>query len=104
MNSFFIGALNVKLVQIGSILQTSLRTGLSIILILIGFSYLGPILAFVLSPLFVVIFYLFFLRRIFFKDKIEKESINWRELYKMVLNCLKNIKILDTYFFVHLLN
>jgi len=84
MNSFFLGALNVKLVQIGAILQTSVRTGLSIILILIGFSYLGPMIAFVLSPLFVVIFYLFFIRRIFFKDKIEKESINWKELSKMV--------------------
>ena len=84
MNSFYLGGLKVKVIQIGSILQTSLRTVISIILILCGLGYLGPILGFVLAPLFVVVFYLFFLKRTFYIDKNEKESINWSELTKMV--------------------
>ncbi len=84
INSFYLGALKVKIIQIGSILQTSLRTVLSVVLILIGYPFLGPMLGFVLAPLIVVIIYLFFLKKTFYKDKIEKESINWQELSKMI--------------------
>lgn len=84
MNSFYVGALNVKMVQIGTILQTSLRTILSIVFILLGYTFIGPMLGFVLAPLIVAIFYLIFLKKTFYKDKIEKEILNLHEFYKMI--------------------
>ncbi len=84
INSFFLGALNTKMVQIGTILQTSLRTVLTLTLILIGFTLVGPMIGFVLAPLIVVIIYLFLLKKLFFKGNIENESIDWKKLSEMV--------------------
>jgi len=84
MSSFYLGGLNVKMVQIGSILQTSLRTILSIAFVILGYTFIGPMLGFVLSPLIVAFIYLFFLKKTFYKDKREKEKINLQEFYKMI--------------------
>ena len=84
INSIFLGGLKVKLVRIGTILRTSLRASLSVLLIIIGYKLLGPMLGFVLSTLIVVIIYLFFLKNSFFKENIEKEPVNWNELLKML--------------------
>ncbi len=83
LNSFYLGAFKAKMVQMGSIVQTSLRAVLSIVFILMGFTYLGPMIGFVLSPLIVVIIYLVLLSRLFFKDKIEKEITDWTVMAKM---------------------
>jgi len=84
LNSFYLGALNVKMVQMGTILQTSLRTILSVVFVLIGYTFIGPMLGFVLSPLIVALIYLLFLKKSFYKDKREKETINLKEFYKMM--------------------
>ncbi len=84
LNSFYIGALHVKMVQMGTIILTSLRTFFSIFLVLLGFTYLGPMLGFIFSSLIVVFIYLICLRRFFFKDKIEREKIDWTTLSTMI--------------------
>ena len=84
INSIFLGGLKVKMVRIGTILRTSLRTVLSILLILIGYTLLGPMIGFVFSTLIVVIIYLYFLKKTFFKESIEKEPVNWNELSLMM--------------------
>ncbi|MFX1443897.1 MAG: oligosaccharide flippase family protein [Promethearchaeota archaeon] len=84
INSFFLGALNTKMVQIGTILQTSLRTILTISLILVGFTLFGPMIGFVLPPLIVVIIYLFLLKKFFFKENTNNEAIDWKKLSEMV--------------------
>lgn len=87
INSFFLGAQNMKVVQYGAILRSSLRTGISLILILYGYTLTGPILGSVLSPLIVVIFYIFFLIKQFKMRKTEnvrKVPIEWKELIKMM--------------------
>ncbi|MFX1392814.1 MAG: oligosaccharide flippase family protein [Promethearchaeota archaeon] len=87
MNSFFLGAQNMKVVQYGAILRSSLRTGLSLILILYGYTLIGPILGSVLAPLIVVIFYIYFLIKQFKTRKTEnvgKNPIEWKELNKMM--------------------
>ena len=84
LNSIFLGALNMKTVQLGSILRTSLRSTLSIILILLGFTLKGPLIGYVLSTLIVDIFYLFSLRLIYPKKEGNKSSTDWKELLTML--------------------
>lgn len=83
-NACFLGAQKVRYVQIGTILLTSLRSILSVSLILLGFTLLGPILGIVLSSLIVVIMYLIFLKISFKKDKREKGGVKWIEFKDMV--------------------
>lgn len=84
INSFFLGAQYVKVVQIGTILRTSLRSILSILLILMGLTLRGPMLGFVLSPLIVVMIYTIFLRSKFNIKISEKERIEWNKLKEMI--------------------
>ncbi|MFX1313778.1 MAG: oligosaccharide flippase family protein, partial [Promethearchaeota archaeon] len=84
INSFFIGAQKMRLVQFGTILNASLRTSMQIILIFLGFTLIGPILGFVIPPLIVVVFYLFFLKRAFNNPKDKREKIDWKELSRMI--------------------
>ena len=84
INSFFIGAQKMRLVQYGAILRTVLRTFLSVFLVLIGLTIIGPILGYVLSSSIVVIIYAFFLLKTF-KFNIEKEKgTNWKEFSRMI--------------------
>lgn len=84
INSFFIGAQKMRLVQYGAILHTSLKTIISIFLVLMGFTLIGPIIGIAIAPLIVVMIYLIFLRKTFNIKKEEKERINWKELSKMM--------------------
>lgn len=81
--SFFLGAQDMNIIQYGSILRSFLRTSISIILILIGFTLLGPAIGFVFSTLITVIFYLFFLKRVYPKRNNIKSATKWKELSKM---------------------
>lgn len=84
LNSFFLGAQYVKIVQIGTILRTLLRAILAITFILLGLTLLGPMLGFILSPLIVVFIYLILLGFKFnFKDT-DKESIEWKRFKEMI--------------------
>jgi len=83
-NAFFIGGQHVKVVQMGTILRTSLRSLLSVLLILMGLTLRGPMLGFVISPLIVVIIYSFFLRSKFNINISEKEKIEWQNLKDMI--------------------
>ncbi|MFX1277664.1 MAG: oligosaccharide flippase family protein [Promethearchaeota archaeon] len=84
VNSFFIGAQKMRLVQYGAILHTTLRTLISIVLVLIGYSLIGPIIGVAIAPLIVVMIYMFFLKKEFKTKKEEKSGMNWKELSKMV--------------------
>jgi O-antigen/teichoic acid export membrane protein len=84
INSFFLGAQFVKIVQFGTIMRTSLRSILSIGFILIGLSLYGPMLGFVLSPLIVVIIYLVPLKMKFRLNIAKKEGIEWSKLKDMI--------------------
>ena len=79
LNSFYLGAFKAKMVQMGSIVQTSLRAVLSIVFILMGFTYLGPMIGFVLSPLIVVIIASILMVKVFKTPQQEKET--WRRQY-----------------------
>ena len=61
LNSFFLGAQSMKVVQFGSILRSVLRTGISVFLIILGFTLIGPLIGFVFSTLIVVIYFFIFL-------------------------------------------
>ena len=83
MNAIFLGAQKMKIVQVGTILQTSLRTIFSLFLIQIGFTLTGAMVGFVLAPLFVSFIYLFFLKKTFPISKSEKLRTEWKEFSKM---------------------
>lgn len=80
LNSFFLGAQRMKIVQLGAIIRTSLRSLLSISLILVGLTLVGPLIGFVLSTSIVVIVYFFFLKNVYPKKKNEESATNWKEL------------------------
>jgi len=83
LNSFFLGAQSMQVVQFGSILRSVLRTGISVFLIILGFTLIGPLIGFVFSTLIVVIYFFIFLKKIYPKKKSEKSATNWSELSVM---------------------
>ncbi|MFX0071815.1 MAG: oligosaccharide flippase family protein, partial [Candidatus Hermodarchaeota archaeon] len=83
LNSFFLGAQYVKIVQIGTIIRTSLRSTISIFLILLGMTLLGPLIGLVLSPVIVVIIYFIILKKKFFLKLDKKEHVEWKMSKKM---------------------
>jgi len=84
LNACLLGAQKVRIVQIGTILLTSLRTIIGVALILLGYILLGPILGIVLSSSIVVIIYLIFLKFSFKKDKSKSDEKKWKEFKAMV--------------------
>ena len=84
LNSIFLGKLNFKMVQIGTIIHTLLRSTISIFLILLGFHLLGPIIGLVFSLLFVDLIYIIFLLKDKKKSKIEKTPLNLKTFSRMM--------------------
>ena len=84
LNSIFLGKFNFKMVQIGAIIHTSLRSIITILLVLLGFHLLGPMLGLVLSLLFVVIIYMILLLRDSRINKIDIAPFNLKIFSKMM--------------------
>ncbi len=84
INSIFLGAEYMNLIRTGNILYNSLKVGLSVWLILLNLTLIGPLISFVFSPLIVALIYLFFLKKKFGKDISIKFQIDWKELKKMM--------------------
>ncbi|MFX0142057.1 MAG: oligosaccharide flippase family protein [Candidatus Hodarchaeota archaeon] len=84
LTACFLGAQKVRYVQIGTILYVTLRASISILLILLGFSLLGPILGIVLSASILMIIYLILYKISFKKEMGETNQIEWKELKEMI--------------------
>ena len=83
LRSFFLGAQNMTMVQYGSILRSSLRTFISVFLIFIGFTLIGPLIGYVFSTLITVIFLFLSIKKIYPKGDGIKTPTDWKELSKM---------------------